>query len=79
MVPYLDIAAIAAAQGLQLPPLTLVTDADQAGVLQHDWTAIETLSPEKHWGYTAQWFALACALFIIYIGVNVHRKDNHAA
>ena len=77
VVPYLDIAAIAAAQGLQLPPLTLVTDADQAGVLQHDWTAIETLSPEKHWGYAAQWFALACALFIIYFGVNVHRKDNH--
>ena len=75
VVPNLDIAALASAQGLQLPPLTLVADADQPSVLQHDWTAIETLSPEKHWGYAAQWFALALALFIIYLVVNLHRQE----
>ena len=77
VVPDLDIAALAAAQDVQLPPLTLVADADQPSVLQYDWSAIETLSPEKHWGYAAQWFALAAALFIIYFGVNLHRKDHY--
>jgi surfeit locus 1 family protein len=76
VMPNLDIAALAAARGLQLSPLALVANADQPGVLQHDWSAIETLSPNKHWGYAAQWFALALALLFIYIGVNLHRKES---
>ena len=78
VVPNLDIAALAVVKKWALPSLTLVLDADQTGALQYDWRAIETLSPEKHWGYAAQWFALAVALCSIYIGVNLHRKETHA-
>jgi len=78
VAPNLDIAALAAAKEWVLPPLTLVLDADQTGASQYDWRAIEPLSPEKRWGYAAQWFALAVALCTIYIGVNLHRKETHA-
>ncbi|MEL6711436.1 MAG: SURF1 family protein [Pseudomonadota bacterium] len=76
VVPNLDIAALAAGQGLTLPALALMVDPDQPGALQHDWQAIETLKPEKHQGYAVQWFALALALLIIYIGVNLQRQDT---
>ncbi len=76
VVPNLDIAALAAARGLTLPELALVVDSGQPGALQHDWRAIETLTPTKHQGYAAQWFALALALLIIYLGVNLKRRDT---
>jgi len=76
VTPHLDIAALAAGQGLTLPALALVLDPDQPGALQHDWQAIETLSPAKHHGYAAQWFALALALLIIYVGVNLQRPET---
>lgn len=76
VVPNLDIAALAASQKRVLPVLALVIDADQSGALQHDWQAIETLTPAKHHGYAAQWFALALALLIIYVGVNLQRLQD---
>ncbi len=78
VVPNLDIAALAAGQGLTLPTLALVVDPNQPGALQHDWQAIETLTPAKHQGYAAQWFTLALALLIIYIGVNLQRRNTES-
>ena len=78
VVPNLDITALATGQELVLPALALVTDPDQPGTLQHDWQAIETLTPAKHQGYAAQWFALALALLIIYVGVNLQRRDTNS-
>ena len=79
LVQNLDVGELAQAKGLPLLPLTLVIDAGQAGGLQYDWSAIETISPQKHLGYAVQWFALAVALLMIYVGVNTHRipaRDN---
>ena len=73
LLQTLDIAALAEARGLQLAPLALVIDAGQAGALEYDWAPVETISPEKHLGYAVQWFALAVALLIIYLGVNTRR------
>lgn len=69
-------AALAQARQLQLAPLSLVLGAGQAGSLQYDWAPVETISPEKHLGYAVQWFALAVALVIIYLGVNTRRIDD---
>lgn len=76
LVPNLDMAALAAGQGLTLPTLALVVDPNQPGALQYDWQAIETLTPVKHQGYAVQWFALALALLFIYVGVNLQRQDT---
>jgi len=73
----LDIAALAAAKELNLLPYALVLNEDQPGSLQHDWSPIPEMGPEKHLGYAVQWFGLAVALIIIFVGVNVRRDDDN--
>jgi cytochrome oxidase assembly protein ShyY1 len=34
------------------------------------------MGPEKHLGYAVQWFGLAVALLIIYLGVNTRRDGS---
>jgi surfeit locus 1 family protein len=76
LLQSLDVGALGKARNLRLKPLTLVLDEGQAGSLQYDWVPVETISPEKHVGYAVQWFALAVALVIIYLGVNTRRVGN---
>ena len=71
----LDVAALSAARGLGLMPLTLVLDERQPGALQYDWAPVAEMGPERHLGYTVQWLALAVALLIIYVGVNTRRIE----
>lgn len=40
-----------------------------------DWQ-MKHLTPEKHWGYAFQWFALAVTLLIIYLIVNRPRRKK---
>jgi cytochrome oxidase assembly protein ShyY1 len=78
----LDIAGLGAARGMDLLSYALVIDEGQPGGLQYDWSPIPAMGPEKHLGYAVQWFGLAVALLIIYVGVNTHRngddRDHHA-
>lgn len=79
-VQALDIEALAAARDLDLKQFALVLDENQPGALQYDWSPIPPMGPEKHLGYAVQWFGLAVALLIIYLGVNLRRGggDGHA-
>jgi surfeit locus 1 family protein len=56
------------------PFVVLLAPQAPAGFVR-DWHPV-TLSPAKHWGYAVQWFALAMALIIIFIAVNIHRKQE---
>lgn len=76
VVQHLDIDDLAAALQRDLLPYALMLDAEQPGALRYDWTYIEAMSPEKHRGYAVQWFGLAVALLIIYIGTNTKRADR---
>ncbi len=76
LVQSLDIAALGAARDMDLQRYALVIDEGQPGGLQYDWSPIPAMGPEKHLGYAVQWFGLAVALLIIYIGVNTHRGDD---
>lgn len=69
----LDIAALAQARDLPLLDFALVIDEGEPGGLQYDWSPIPPMGPEKHLGYAVQWFGLATALLIIYVGVNTRR------
>ena len=78
----LRIPQLAAAKEIELLPLALVLDEGQTGVLQYDWAPVKNIGPEKHVGYAVQWFALALALVIIYVGVNTRRsgrEEEHAS
>ena len=76
VVQSLDIDALAQARGMSLAPLALVIDEGQTGGLQYDWSPIPPMGPEKHLGYAVQWFGLAVALLIIYVGVNTRRDRD---
>lgn len=75
----LDIAALAEARDMPLMRYALVLDENQPGSLQYDWSPIPQMGPEKHLGYAVQWFGLAVALLIIFVGVNTHRRDPDEA
>jgi surfeit locus 1 family protein len=76
LVQSLDIAALAAARQMDLKRYALVIDDGQVGGLQYDWSPIPEMGPEKHLGYAVQWFGLAVALLIIFVGVNTRRGGN---
>ena len=76
LVQALDLAALSAARDLDLLPFALVIGEGQAGVLQYDWSPTLEMGPEKHLGYAVQWFGLAVALLIIYVGVNTRRDGG---
>lgn len=82
VVQSLDIAALGQTKGLDLLRYALVIDEGQPGGLQHDWSPIPEMGPEKHLGYAVQWLGLAVALLIIFIGVNTQRDrgdgETHA-
>jgi len=82
LVQSLDIAALAGVRDMDLLPYALVIDDGMPGGLQYDWSPIPAMGPEKHLGYAVQWFGLAVALLIIYLGVNSHRgrdDEEHGA
>ena len=72
----LDIAGLAEARRLPLLRYALVIDEGEPGGLQYDWSPIPPMGPEKHLGYAVQWFGLAVALLIIYLGVNSRRDPE---
>jgi surfeit locus 1 family protein len=75
VVQHLDLAELKSSIGRELLPFALVLDDGQPGVLQRDWSESPGMTPQKHVGYAVQWFALAVALLIIYVGVNTRRVD----
>ena len=77
LVQSLDIGALGAARGLDLLRYALVIDEGETGGLQHDWSPNPEMGPDKHLGYAVQWFGLAVALLIIYIGVNTRRNGGN--
>ncbi|MGD2118792.1 MAG: SURF1 family protein [Chromatiales bacterium] len=78
VLPYLDIADFASAMSLPVLQYALVLDEGQPGLLRRDWEQVAEMTPEKHIGYAVQWFALAFALVVIYVGVNSRKiKRNN--
>jgi len=50
-------------------------DADEPDGFLRAWRP-QLVSPEKHLGYAMQWFAMALALVIIYVVVNLRRPEE---
>ena len=58
--------------GVRLLPMVLLLDKDQPGGFVREWNPV-VVGPERHVGYAVQWFALAAALVILYVWVNLNR------
>lgn len=56
-------------------PYTLWLDKQAPHGFARDWQPKE-LSIEKHLGYAFQWFALALAVFVMFVVLNVKRNDR---
>jgi cytochrome oxidase assembly protein ShyY1 len=77
-VPYLDVQQLAAAIGRDLLPMVLELGEGQPGALTPDPLTATQIGPEKHVGYAVQWFGLATALLIIYVGLNARQVKKES-
>ncbi len=55
------------------PYVVLLSPNSRHGFLRN-WQPNSSVTPQKHWGYAMQWFALALTLVIIYIIVNTKKR-----
>jgi cytochrome oxidase assembly protein ShyY1 len=75
-VQQLDLAAVARRLEQPLPPYVVRVDAGVPGGLVRDWPE-PGFGREKHLGYAFQWFAMAAAVVILYVALNLRRKQRH--
>ncbi|HXH02629.1 MAG TPA: SURF1 family protein [Candidatus Competibacteraceae bacterium] len=77
LLGYLDYGALARQLGYPLLPVVLLLDPQVEQGYRRDWQPqFGGLGPERHRGYALQWFALAAALLIIYLAVNLRRRER---
>lgn len=76
VVQRVEIDAMRRSLGYPLAAWLVALDRDAPHGFVREWKAAPGLSPDRHRGYAFQWFALATALFGIWVAVNVKR---HAA
>jgi len=72
VVRWVDIKALAQETKLDLMPFMLLLDPESDYGYVRDWKFIN-MPPEKHISYAVQWFAMAIALMVIYLVVNLKR------
>lgn len=75
VIQWLDIEQIDKSLGYKVQPFVILQDPDSPAGFVRDWY-IKKISPEKNISYAVQWFALALALVIIYLVVNIHKAKE---
>ena len=74
VVQRVEIDAMRRSLGYPLAAWLVALDRDAPHGFVREWKAASGLSPDRHRGYAFQWFALATALFGIWVAVNVKRR-----
>ena len=75
LMQWLNIKEIEEKSGLKLLPyIFLLDEKEQSGYIRN-WKPV-VMQPEKSTSYAVQWFALALALIIIYIVVNLKESKS---
>ena len=70
LVQWINIEDIEKKSELKLLPYILLLDEDEKNGYVREWKPV-VMQPEKSTSYAVQWFALALALVVIYIVVNL--------
>lgn len=76
IVQRVELEPMAKQLGISLLPQVVLLDPNAPAGFVREWKPYYGISVERHQAYAFQWFALATALVIIYIVVNLKRVDN---
>ncbi|EKE01733.1 MAG: hypothetical protein ACD_21C00066G0002 [uncultured bacterium] len=71
---FINLTALAKELGYPLAPFIVKMDRKDPRAYPLTWQS-NTLSPERHLGYAAQWFALAITLLILCVTCHLHKKN----
>ncbi len=74
VVQRVEIDAMQGSLGYPLAAWLVALDPDAPHGYVREWKAASGLTPDRHRGYAFQWFALAAALFAIWVAVNLRRS-----
>lgn len=75
LIQYIDFSELSTRLGQELQPLTLRMEAGQADAYKAQWVMLAS-SPNRNWGYAAQWFAMALTVLIIFIVLHRPKSNN---
>ena len=73
MVQRVELDAMQRSLGYPLAAWLVVLDPAAPHGYVREWKIVPGLTPDRHRGYAFQWFALAAALFAIWMIVNLKR------
>ncbi len=73
IVQRVELEPMAKQLGISLLPQVVLLDPDAPAGFVREWKPYYGISVERHQAYAFQWFALATALAVIYIVVNLKR------
>ncbi|HSS64654.1 MAG TPA: SURF1 family protein [Gammaproteobacteria bacterium] len=76
IVQRVELEPMAKQLGILLLPRMILLDPDAPAGFVREWKPYYGISVERHQAYAFQWFALAAALALIYIVVNLKRIDS---
>ena len=75
LMSYPEFAELESALASKLYPRILLLDRDQANGFVREWTP-PGFPPERHIGYAIQWFAMALTLAVLYLILNLRKRDS---
>ena len=75
VIQWLELEKIEESLGYKLQDFVVLQTPDSPAGFVRDWY-IKKIVPEKSISYAVQWFALALALVIIYLVVNLHKVEE---
>ncbi|TXH02553.1 MAG: SURF1 family protein [Nevskiaceae bacterium] len=76
IVNYPDAADLACLYGEPLADGELLLAPEAPGGFVREWHFDNGFPPERHYGYAAQWFALAATLLFLFIKLNLKRDHD---
>lgn len=66
---FIQLPLVGQILGYSLFPYILMIEPKDPAAFAIEWQIV-TMSPERHWGYAVQWFALALTLLILFVALN---------
>ncbi|MGI9301535.1 MAG: SURF1 family protein [Gammaproteobacteria bacterium] len=75
VIQYIDFEMLSERLGYPLMELVIRMDPAETNGYLREWQ-LAPFSPARHTGYAVQWFALAFAVCVVYLVLNVKRADG---
>ena len=77
VIGYVDYLELAEDLGYPLAPTVILLSPESGEGFLREWRPhAPGLGPQRHRGYALQWFSLAATLIVIYVVVNMRRRER---